>query len=161
MRRCLTQVSRAVVLLLVGASPALAQARLAVQPAANRPADRHAGLRHVSECLQILDLDDSQRTAVRGILEAARPAIQSDARAAREARQKLRTDAAGSSADACIVGQDFLALRASLEALAETLRSVGEQVAGMLTPEQKAKLEGCLQAPATDASANAEDEAAP
>ena len=138
--------------------PAFAEDRLAVTTA-DRPTSRHGRLAQVRECLSILDLNDQQKVEIRGILEAAWPGIQADAKAARASREKLRADAGAATVDACLVGQDFLGLRASLETLRADVQSVREQVAATLTPDQKSKLEGCLQAPRADSAA--EDEAEP
>jgi Spy/CpxP family protein refolding chaperone len=148
----------AALLLISVCRAALADDRLGVVTT-NRPSDRHRRLAHVRECLSILDLSDQQKEEIRGILEAARPGIQADARTVRASREKLRADAGATDADACLVGQDFLALRDGLEVLRADLQSVRDQVAATLTPEQRAKLEGCLQAPR--AESNAEDEAEP
>ena len=137
--------------------PALASERLAVVTT-DRASDRHGRLGHVRECLSIVDLSDSQKEEIRGILEAAKPGILADAVAVRASREKLRADSGAANADTCLVGQDFLALRATLESLRGDLESVRDQVAATLTPEQKAKLEGCLQAPRAE---SAEDEAEP
>lgn len=146
----------AALLFLSAGVPALAGDRLAVVTT-DGPSNRQGRLGHVRECLSILDLGDSQKEQIRGILEAAKPGLLADAAAVRASREKLRTDVA-SEADACLVGQDFLALRAALASLGADLESVRDSVAATLTPEQRARLEGCLQAPRAE---SAEDEAEP
>jgi Spy/CpxP family protein refolding chaperone len=150
--------SLAALLLLGVCASAAAGDRLAVMTT-DRSSDRRDRLANVRECLSILDLSDSQKDEIRGILEAAWPGIREDARSVRASRQKLRADAGASPVDACLVGADYLALRDSLESLRATLESVRDQVAATLTAEQKAKLEGCLLAPG--ARSAEEDETEP
>lgn len=137
--------------------PALAEDRPTVTTT-DRPRDRHGRLAQVRECLAILDLNDQQKEEIRGILEAAWPGIQADAKAARASREKLQADSRTSPVDVCLVGQDFLGLRAGLETLRADVQSVREQVAASLTADQRAKLEGCLQAPRPDSTAEEEAE---
>jgi Spy/CpxP family protein refolding chaperone len=151
----------AALLLISVCLPALAGDRLAVVTT-DRPSDRHRGFAHVRECLSILELSDQQKEEIRAILDAARPGIQADASTVRASREKLRADAGAPAVDACLVGQDFLALRQSLEILRARLQWVRGEVAAVLTSEQKAKLEGCLEAPrAESAAVDGEDEAEP
>jgi Spy/CpxP family protein refolding chaperone len=139
--------------------PALAGDRLAVTTP-DRRGDRPHRLGQLRRCLSILDLTEEQKADIRAILEAAGPALQTVAEAVRAARQKLRVDSNAVPADPCVVGQDFLTLRQSLEKLGQELRSVRDQIAGKLTEEQKARLEGCLRAPRADAASTGEEDAA-
>jgi Spy/CpxP family protein refolding chaperone len=108
-------------------------------------------------CLSILDLTDQQKADIRAIVEAAKPSLQADAAAVRTARQKLQEDLSSPSIDPCVVGQDFLALQGNLAELRADLASVRDQIEAKLTADQKAKLEGCLQAVLAAASSEAED----
>jgi Spy/CpxP family protein refolding chaperone len=112
------------------------------------PALDHPGHFHrLRRCLAILDLSDEQKASIQAILEAAQPTLQADAEAVRLARQTLHTDAAAVPPDACLIGNDFLALRAAADTLHADFESVRSRVMEQLNAEQQSKLEGCLQAP--------------
>ncbi|MGH9367124.1 MAG: Spy/CpxP family protein refolding chaperone [Thermoanaerobaculia bacterium] len=115
--------------------------------------ERFHRLERFVECLSILGLSEEQRSQIRGVLEAARPAFQAAREGVRAAREKLDSDVAA-GAGACLVGEDYLALRAAVEALRGELTSIRDEVLSKLTPEQAAKLAGCLEAPAADAAAD-------
>jgi Spy/CpxP family protein refolding chaperone len=138
------------------ALPLRASDRLSVVPA-DRAGEGTRRIGPLLRCLSILDLTDQQKGDIRAIVEAAKPSLQADAEAVRTARQKLQEDSSGASIDPCVVGQDFLALRGDLEKIRADLASVRDQIEAQLTADQKAKLEGCLQAVLATASAEAED----
>ncbi len=131
------------------AVPALAADRSTPLMAERGRGERLHKLERLLECLPILDLTDQQRTEIRAVLEAARPEFQAAREAVRAAREKLSNDVE-TGADACLVGEDYLALRAALESLRAALVAVRGDVLSKLTLEQAAKLAGCLEAPGTD-----------
>ena len=139
---------------------ALADDRLGVVPA-GRTGERAHRLGHLLRCLSILDLTEDQKAAIRTILEAGKPGLQADVESARAAREKLRTDSAGSAADPCVVGQDFLALEASLAKLRDDRQSLRDQVFATLPADLKAKLEGCLEASAATSTSGDETDSEP
>jgi Spy/CpxP family protein refolding chaperone len=115
-------------------------------PAPDHPRHFH----RLRRCLAILDLSDEQKASIQAILEASQPVLQADAEAVHIARQTLQADAEATPPDACLIGGDFLALRAAVQALQAEFESVRGQVMALLTPEQQSKLEGCLEAPRLD-----------
>jgi Spy/CpxP family protein refolding chaperone len=116
-------------------------------PAAARPGHDH----HLRECLSILDLSDQQKTDIQGLVEAARPAVEANRAAVQAARQTLRAAVDAVPPDACTIGNDFLAVRAAVATLRGTLEGVRDQIMAVLTPDQQARLQGCLDAPRDDA----------
>ena len=121
---------------------------LAVPGLAQDTEGRHPVVRHhLRGCLSILDLTDAQKETIAGILEAARPALEADASAVRAAREALRAALETEPPDACAIGEATVAVRAAVDALRQEWDGVWTQIASTLTPEQKARLEGCIAAP--------------
>ncbi len=154
-RRALCRIVSGLVLVWL-ALPLRASDRLSVVTA-DRAGEGARRIGLLLRCLSILDLTDQQKADIRAIAESAKPSLQADAQAAKTARQKLQEDLSGASIDPCVVGQDFLALHGDLEKLRADLASVRDQIEAQLTADQKAKLEGCVQAVLATASAEAED----
>jgi Spy/CpxP family protein refolding chaperone len=128
--------------------PGLLVAFGALAQTAPVPAPDHPGHFHrLRRCLAILDLSDDQKASIQAILDGAQPTLQADAEAVRLARQRLHADASAVPPDACLIGNDFLALRAAADTLHAELDAVRSQIMEQLSPEQQTKLEGCLQAP--------------
>ena len=103
-------------------------------------------------CLFVLDLTAEQRTQIHAILDAARPEFQADHAAVAAARELLRAALDAEPPDACAIGEAAIGVDAALEAFREDLESAKAQIAALLTPEQLARLEGCLDAPFSDAT---------
>ena len=114
----------------------------------DRAAAPGARLERILRCLSILDLTADQKTAITGIVTAARPDLQADAQALRADREKLRSDI-NAGADKCVIGQDALTAHADAQKLRSAAAAVRDQVLAQLTPDQQSKLKGCLQAPAS------------
>ena len=109
-------------------------------PEARRPA------RHRWMCLKVVDLTAEQRTQVAAILEAARPGMQEKLAAAAAAREALRAALETQPQDACAVGNAAIGVQAALQALRDARDAVRQQIAEVLTPEQLARFEGCIDA---------------
>ena len=122
---------------------ALAQSAPSPTTPATHPIARH----RLRECLSILDLSDAQKAQIQGILDAAAPTLQADADAVRSARQTLKAALEANPPDACAIGTDALAVKSARETLRAERESVRQQVEATLTPDQVARLEGCLAAP--------------
>jgi Spy/CpxP family protein refolding chaperone len=152
MRRLTTRIALSVFGL---ALSGLVLAQNAPAPAAPTPA--HPILRHhVRECLRILDLTDEQKASIQAIFDAAAPTLQADVDAVKAARQALKTALEANPPDACAIGADALAVKSARDTLRAERESVLQQVEATLTPDQVARLEGCLAAPfvsTTDGSA--------
>jgi Spy/CpxP family protein refolding chaperone len=143
-------ISRCLPLLLLGVViPFGAFAQTAPVPAPDHPGHFH----RLRRCLAILDLTDEQKASVQAILEAAKPTLQADTAAVHAARETLHADAEATPPDACLIGNDFLALRTALRTLQGDLEATRGQILAQLTPEQQSKLEGCLEAPRLDPAA--------
>jgi protein CpxP len=105
-------------------------------------------------CLRIVDLTEIQKADVKGLLEAARPKLEALHVTLKADREALRAAVTATTPDQCAIGKAFLVVEADAKAIGEALKSVRTAIEALLTPEQKAKLEGCLKAPRP----NAEDE---
>jgi Spy/CpxP family protein refolding chaperone len=141
MKRFVTTITLATLAVAVFTLPLAAQDRPPIGIADRL--DRHAfGL---LRCLRGVDLSDSQKTDIKAILDAAKPALQADGQAIRAARQKLNADYdAGVSAS--VLGQDYLNVRTAVTKLQDDASAVKDQVLGKLTPDQKTAAQTCLDA---------------
>jgi Spy/CpxP family protein refolding chaperone len=110
-------------------------------------------------CLHVLDLTLEQRADILAILEAARPALLEDLAAVASAREGLRAALDAEPPDACSVGSAALAVDEALQALRDGREAVRAELAAILTPEQLARFEGCLDAPWMDGATGIGDSA--
>lgn len=130
--------------LAMAAAPLLAADEPAAVPAAGPVA---ATLR----CLRVVDLTDAQKADVKALLEAARPDLEALRATLRTDREALRAAVTAATPDPCVVGAAFLKVEADRKAIGDELKAVRTAIEALLTPEQKAKLEGCLRAPRPNA----------
>ena len=114
-------------------------------PNARRPARHRFPL-----CLRVLDLTEAQRTSIHAILQASWPGLREDVAAVAAAREALRAALDAGPAEACTVGAAALDVEAALQTLREGREELKNQIAAVLTPEQLARFEGCLEAPLSD-----------
>ena len=98
-------------------------------------------------CLHVVGLTDGQKADVKALLEAAKPGMEALHAALKADREALRAALGATSPDACAIGAAVLKVEADLKAIGEELKKLRAAIEALLTPEQKAKLEGCLQAP--------------
>ncbi len=98
-------------------------------------------------CLLVLDLTAEQRTEVQAILQAAWPDLRVRLAAVAASGEVLRVALHAEPADACTVGAAALDVQAALQAVGEGRDGLKAQLAAVLTPEQLARFEGCLDAP--------------
>jgi len=101
-------------------------------------------------CLKIVNLTEDQQAQVKSILETAQPTIQAlreDVRAKRDAVKALME---GDTIDECALGAAMLEVRETDQALRAEMEKVMTSIKLVLTPEQTAKLEGCLEAARDD-----------
>jgi protein CpxP len=151
LRTSLVPVAAALALALV-AAPLLAVDPLAgPAPAGQAP---HGPLAGYLRCLHIVDLTDVQKADVKALLEAARPKLEALHVTLRADREALRAAVTATPPDPCVVGAAFLKVEADVKAVGDELKALRSAIEALLTPEQKAKLEGCLKAP----KSNVEDE---
>ncbi len=140
------------------AAPALLGFALALPALAQEAPAAHRHWHHLKACLSILDLADQQKTDIQGILEAARPVVEADVAAVGAAREALQAALDAVPPDGCAIGSDLLAVKSAVATLRAERGAVGDQVLATLTPDQQARLKGCLDAPRPEAAAA--DEAA-
>jgi Spy/CpxP family protein refolding chaperone len=124
-------------LALVAAGTAFAAAPVAVERG------RDDGLHH---CLRILNLSDTQKTQIHDYLESQKPEVQVLNDTLESDREALREALDSGSTDACALGADVLTIQADREALAAKLEAVRVGVETFMTPDQKTRFEGCLDA---------------
>jgi Spy/CpxP family protein refolding chaperone len=124
------------------ALPGFAQDRA---PVALAEGQGHRGFPFL-QCLKAADLTEAQKSDIKAIVEAAKPTLQKDHESIHADRQKLRADIQA-RADKCVIGEDALNLHADRQTLLADLKSVKDQIFAKLTPEQQARVEGCLAAP--------------
>jgi Spy/CpxP family protein refolding chaperone len=105
--------------------------------------ERHGG--GLLRCLKDLDLSDSQKSDIKGILDAAKPALKADAEAIRGAHQKLDADF-DAGAGVSVLGQDYINVRAAVKQLKADASTVKDQVFAKLTTDQQNKAQSCLDA---------------
>ena len=120
----------------LAAGTALAQAH----PAPGRFA------RGIRAAMATLDLTDDQKDKVKAIFVSHKDegtAFHAQAKADREA---LKTAASAAKPDPAAVGAAFLKVRANAEAAKAKMTAVRAEIDAVLTPEQRAKLDGWIAA---------------
>ena len=111
-------------------------------------AQHHPGrfARGVRAAMATLDLTDAQKNQVKAIFASHR----SDGMALREQakanRQALKAAASAQDPEPAAVGAAFLKVRADGQAVAGKLKAVRAEIDAVLTPEQRAKLDGWIAA---------------
>lgn len=135
------------VLLLGAALVALISLPEAAQAAPATPDDAHHPFAHLVRCLAVVNLTDAQKADVKVILEASKPQAETIAATLKADREALKADLEKTPPDPCAVGTDALKLHTDREAARTFFEGVRDQVLALLTPDQKAKLAGCLEAP--------------
>ena len=92
--------------------------------------------------LAALDLTDAQKASVKDLLDVERPKYEALRQEGRAAREALRTAAKSETPDPAAVGTAFLRVDAHRKALRAERESSRQKLEALLTPEQRAKLEG-------------------
>lgn len=92
--------------------------------------------------LAALDLTDAQKAGVKELLAVERPKLDALRQEGRAAREALRTAAKSETPDPATVGTAFLRVDAHRKALRAERESSRQKLEALLTPEQRAKLEG-------------------
>ncbi|HMM34364.1 MAG TPA: Spy/CpxP family protein refolding chaperone, partial [Thermoanaerobaculia bacterium] len=109
-------------------------------------------------CLGIVGLTDAQKADVKSLLEAAKPEMEALREALKADRATLRTALAATPPDPCAVGTALLEVEADVKAIRESTKELRTAIEALLTPVQKAKLEGCLKAPRPNGPADEDEE---
>jgi Spy/CpxP family protein refolding chaperone len=118
--------------------------------AQDAPVRRRPSQQRFPLCLLVLDLTAEQRTQVHGILQAAWPDLRARVAAVATSGEALRAALQAEPADACTVGEAALDVEAALQAVRDGREALKAQLAAVLTAEQLARFEGCLDAPFGD-----------
>jgi len=131
------KLSGAATLLLAGA---LTAGTALAQPAPGRFA------RGIRAAMATLDLSQDQKDKIKAIFTSHKDegmAFHAQAKADREA---LKAAASAADPDAVLVGTAFLKVRADGQAAAARMKAVRTEIDAVLTPEQRAKLDGWIAA---------------
>ncbi len=112
-------------------------------PAAERG---HPAIRAMRGAFAALNLTQDQREKIKGIVKARRPALKAMRDNLRVDRDTLQAAASAGTPDPAAVGNAFLKLRSDRQATRTAFQGLMGEVKGVLTTEQKARLEGYLAA---------------
>jgi Spy/CpxP family protein refolding chaperone len=107
----------------------------------------HGRKSNLQKCLTVVELTDAQKTQVQAVMEAARPELEALHEKMVADRQALRSAIEATPKDSCAIGTAFVQVEADRKAIRSERDEVRAAVLALLTAEQKAKLEGCLEAP--------------
>jgi Spy/CpxP family protein refolding chaperone len=102
--------------------------------------------RGIRAAMATLDLTDAQKEKVKAIFESHKDdgmALRAQTKADHEA---LKAAASAAKPDPAVVGAAFLKVRADGEAGAAKMKAVRAEIDAVLTPEQRAKLDGWIAA---------------
>ena len=102
--------------------------------------------RGIRAALASLDLTEAQKTKVKALFEAEKPKYEVLRQEARAARQALRAAVDAEKADPLAVGAAYLRLDANRKTVRAERTASRQKLEALLTPEQKAKLEGWVAA---------------
>jgi len=122
---------------------ALAAGAALAQPA---PGGQNRLAQGIRAALSTLDLSDAQKEKIKAIFESHKEegaALRARTKADREA---LKAAASAAKPDPAVVGAAFLKVRADGEAAKATMKAVRAEIDAVLTPEQRAKLDGWIAA---------------
>ncbi|MHB8798666.1 MAG: Spy/CpxP family protein refolding chaperone [Thermoanaerobaculia bacterium] len=133
---------------------------LALDAPPGPPSGPQGPLAGTLRCLGIVRLTDAQKADVRALLEAAKPELEVLREDLKTDRAALRTALAATPPDPCAVGTAVLEVEADLKEIREATKELRAAIGALLTPEQKAKLEGCLRAPRRNGPADEDGETA-
>jgi Spy/CpxP family protein refolding chaperone len=132
---------------LTGAAALLVAGALAAGSALAQPApgsERFA--RGVRAAMATLDLTDAQKEKVTAIFAAHKGEGATFRTQAKADRDALKTAASAANPDPAAVGAAFLKVRADRQTAAAKLQAVRAEIDVVLTPAQKAKLDGWVAA---------------
>ena len=122
---------------------ALAGSAALAQPAPGGPGRMARGIR---AAMATLDLSDAQKEKIKAIFESHKGEGQALHVQAKADRDSLKAAASAAKPDPAVVGAAFLKVRADGEAAKAKMKAVRAEIDTVLTPEQKAKLDGWIAA---------------
>ena len=99
------------------------------------------------KCLKIIQLTPDQQTQIKSILDTEKPKLDTLHKQLDTDRQALKAAIEATPQDKCVIGAAFLTVGADKKAIESEFQFIRTSIEALLTPEQIAKLQGCLQAP--------------
>ncbi len=102
--------------------------------------------RGVRAAMATLDLSDAQKTQVKAIFASHKDRFEAFRTQAKANRQALKAAASAADPDPAVVGAAFLKVRADAQSFRSQLQSVHAEINGVLTPDQKSRLDGWIAA---------------
>jgi Spy/CpxP family protein refolding chaperone len=105
----------------------------------------HIG-RGIRAAMATLDLSDAQKDKVKAIFTSHKEQFQAFRTQAKANREALRAAASADNPDPAAVGAAFLKVRADGKAMKSQLEGVHAEINGVLTPDQKSRLDGWIAA---------------
>jgi Spy/CpxP family protein refolding chaperone len=102
--------------------------------------------RGVRAAMATLDLSDAQKEKVKAIFASHKDQFQTFRTAAKANREALSAAASADKPDPAVVGAAFLKVRADGKAMKAQLEGVHAEINGVLTPDQKSRLDGWIAA---------------
>jgi Spy/CpxP family protein refolding chaperone len=122
----------------ISSGVALAQEQATAPPGPKLP---------ILKCLAIVDLTADQKTQIKAIVETTLPKLQALGQTVQADRLALKTALEATPQDNCAIGAALVKLTTDEKAVGTELQNLRKAIIALLTPEQKAKLDGCLEAP--------------
>jgi periplasmic protein CpxP/Spy len=105
----------------------------------------HCGPRMLRHALSQVDLSEAQKEKIRELVEARKSKMQALHAELRESGRALRAAADAQPADPAAVGAAFLELKSQREEIRAEKKALRNEISAVLTPEQRAELEGFLE----------------
>ena len=102
--------------------------------------------RGIRAAMATLDLSDAQKEKVKAIFASHKDQFQAFRTQAKANRVALKAAASATDPDPAAVGAAFLKVRADAQALKAQMDGVHAQINGVLTPDQKSRLDGWIAA---------------
>jgi len=100
----------------------------------------------LAPCMVLLNLSDAEKLQIQQIVTAEQPTLDSLDSELKADQTALSAAAALGNSNACNIGTAYLKVQGDKEALASELQTLKTKVEAVLTPDEKARLDGCLAA---------------
>lgn len=107
---------------------------------------RGPAVRALRGALSAVDLTQDQKDKVRQIIQEQKPALQAFRAQAKANREALNAAVTAPNPDPAAVGAAFLKVHADREAMKAKRKALTDSISSVLTPDQKAKLDGYFTA---------------
>ena len=129
----------------VGAAALLVAGALAAGTALAQPAPGRFA-RGVRAAMATLDLTEDQKEKVKDIFASHKDEAVAFHAQAKANRDALKAAASAANPDPAVVGAAFLKVRADRQAVVAKMKAARAEIDAVLTPEQRAKLDGWIAA---------------